>query len=187
MVKIKEIKKESREYYKVLVLEFEFRSIPQKVSQRGDWGFGGRAKIKFTSYAVNDQELAVIKSELEKDDFNSVMKLIEGATDSSLKEIEKDINEILEEGKEKKEEKEEKKQNLEDTNPFKALFSGFKLSKKKDKKEWQSGEPIEPDSEYEKVMRSQAAIGARESCFTVFDVFKKSKGMPSHADPTQPL
>ncbi|MEK6847419.1 MAG: hypothetical protein AABY16_04605 [Nanoarchaeota archaeon] len=182
----KKIKKESREYSKILVLEFEFRSIPQKVSQRGDWGFGGRAKIKFTSYALNDQELKVIDEELKKDDFNSVMKLIEGATTDSLKQIEKDLNEILEEGKEKKEEKEDKKQRLEDINPFKSLFSGFKL-KKKDKKEWKLGEPIEPDSEYEKVMRSQAAIGARESCFSVFDIFKKSKGMPSHADPTRPL
>ena len=180
----KKIKKESRKYSKILVLEFEFRSIPQKVSQRGDWGFGGRAKIKFTSYALNNQELEVIKSELDKDDFNSVMKLIEGATSESLKQIEKDINEILDEGKEKKEE--EEKQSSDDTNPFKALFSGFKL-KKKNKKEWKLGEPIEPDSEYEKVIRSQAIIGSRENCFTVFDIFKKSKGMPSHADPTQPL
>ncbi len=182
----KKVKKESREYSKILVLEFEFRSIPQKVSQRGEWGFGGRAKITFTSYALNDQELKFIKEELKKDDFNSIMKLIEGATDKSLKEIQQDIDEILEEGKENNAEKEKSNLNSDDTNPFKALFSGFKL-KKKDKKEWKLGDIIEPDSDYEKVMRSQTAIASREICFTIFDVFKKSKGMPSHADPTTPL
>ncbi len=180
----KKIKKESREYSKILVLEFEFRSIPQKISQRGEWGFGGRAKINFTSYALNDQELQVIREELKKDDFNSVMKLIEGATDDSLKQIQKDIDEILEEKKEKKEEK--PRASLDDANPFKALFSGFKFNKK-EKKKWVTSDPIEPDNDYEKVMRSQAAISARETCFAIFDIFKKSKGMPSHADPTAPL
>lgn len=180
----KKIKKESREYSKILVLEFGFRSIPQKVSQRGEWGFGGRAKITFTSYALNDQELKVIEDELKKDDFNSVMKLIEGATDNSLKEIQKDIDELLGDNKEKKEVK--PILTSEDTNPFKALFSGFKFNKK-EKKVWKLGDIIEPDNDYEKVMRSQTAISARETCFTIFDVFKKSKGMPSHADPTTPL
>ncbi len=180
----KKVKKESRKYSKILVLEFEFRSIPQKVSQRGDWSFGGRAKINFTSYALNNQELEVIKNELKKDDFNSVMKLIEGATEGSLKEIQKDIDELLGDNKEKKEVK--PISTSDDTNPFKALFSGFKF-KKKEKKKWELSDPIEPDNDYEKVMRSQTAISARETCFAIFDVFKKSKGMPSHADPTTPL
>ena len=76
-------KANTRKYYKILVVEFEFRSIPQRVSQRGDWAFGGKTEIRFTSYGLNKDEMDVLKKELEKDDFNSVMKLIDGATDRS--------------------------------------------------------------------------------------------------------
>ena len=87
---------QTRKYYKFLVIDFEFRSIPQRVSQRGDWAFGGRVEIKFTSYGLNEDELKILKKELEKDDLGSALKLIQGATDDSLGQIQKDIDSILE-------------------------------------------------------------------------------------------
>ena len=170
----------TRGYKKVLIVEFDFRSIPQKVSQRGDWAFGGKADIKFTSYALNDEELKVLKDELDKDEMNLVMRLIQDVNEASLKELEKDIDSLLKEDDEKKEE-----YKSEDTNPFSALFKPlFEAFKPKNKEAPKTNDPskgIISDNEYEKVARSQAAIGARELCFTVFDVYKKSHNMPSHA------
>jgi len=185
----KKLNPKPRDYFPILILEFEFRSIPQKVSQRGDWAFGGRAKITFTSYALNNQELEALKKEVEEDDVESVFKLIQGATDDSLIQIQDDLNEILKSDEEKekeKKEKEKKQVSSDNTNPFSALFSGFSF-KKKEPEEWTPKKPIKPDNEYEKVIRSQAAIIARERCFVLFDILKKSKGMPSHPDPTEPM
>lgn len=172
----------TRKYSKVLIVEFEFRSIPQKISQKGDWAFGGKVNIKFTSYALNDEELEVLKKEIDKDDFQLISQLIEGATDSSLKEIEKDIDDILE-GKDKKE-KEKEKPKSDNSNPFSALFQplidALKPKSKGAIKTEDTSKGVNPDNEYEKVIRSQAALGARELCFTIFDVYKKAHGMPSH-------
>ncbi len=182
----KEIK--TREYKKILIVELDFRSIPQKVSQRGDWAFGGKTDVRFTSYALNDEELKVLKNELEKDDLNLVMKLIQGVNEESLKELEKDIDSLLKDDEEKKEEEidqEREEYKSEDTNPFSALFKplfeAFKSQSKEALKTKDITKGLIPDNEYEKVARSQAAIGARELCFIVFDVYKKSHNMPSHA------
>lgn len=175
----------SRKYYSILIVEFDFRSIPQRVSQRGDWAFGGKTEIKFTSYALNEQEIKVLKEELEKDDLGDAMKLIQGATDDSLKEIQKDLDELLEDKEKKKETK-----NSEDTNPFSALFSGlfsFLKSSKKDFKPEDLSKGIKPDNKYEEIIRSQAIIDARQKCFTVYDVYKKTHGMPSHSSPFEEI
>jgi len=45
--------KKVRKYIPFFTIEFKFRSIPQKVGQH--YAFGGRAEMKFTSYALNGQ------------------------------------------------------------------------------------------------------------------------------------
>jgi len=183
-----------RKYYKVLVLEFDFRSIPQKVSQR-DWAFGGKVDIKFTSYSLNEEELEVLKNEINKDDLKSVLELVDGATKESLDQIDKEIRaltegkedeDILKEDEEKEAEKKKKKEEYEKGDDFglKGLFSAFKF-KKKDKEKFDKKKTInpEPDNEYEAVVRSQCAIESRSLCFTVFDTYKKAHGMPSHNNP----
>ena len=182
-------KVKTRKYFKVLVLELDFRSIPQRVSQRGDWSFGGRVEIKFTSYALNEDELKVLEDEINNDDINTVLKLVDGVTDESMDQIRKDIDAIIqgkeeseiEEQNKKKKEEEEKKKNSNDDFGLNSFFSAFKFKKKEEKKDLTKGIP--PDNEYEKVVRSQAIIGAHQSCFTIFDTYKKAHGMPSHADP----
>ncbi len=180
----------TREYNKVLVVELDFRSIPQRISQKGDWSFGGKTDVAFTSYALNNEEIKVLKEELGRDDLNLVLKLIEGSTDESLKQIEKDIDAIIkedeeEEKKKKGEKTEEKKEVKKDDSitgifNFKPFWDSLKPKSKEAPKTKDPSKGILIDNEYEKVIRSQAAIGARESCFTVFDVYKKSHGMPSH-------
>ena len=169
----------TRKYFKVGVVEFNFRGLPNRVSQRGDWSFGGRTKIKFTSYSLNEQELKVLREEIGNDDFGDVMKLIEGATTETLEQMQKDIDEFLSED-EKKEDKKGKDE--EDTNPFSALFSFFSL-KPKEKKDEDLSKGIKPDSEYESIIRSQAIIDARDDIFTVFDIYKRAHGMPAYESP----
>ncbi|MCH7568098.1 MAG: hypothetical protein IIA87_01635 [Nanoarchaeota archaeon] len=169
-----------RKYMPFVVVELKFRGIPHRAGQH--YTFGGRTEIKFTSYALNDQELKVLKEEMEKDDFGEVMKLIEGATTESLEQIEKDIEEILED--KKTEDKKEKKKTG-DVNPFTALFSFLKTEKEKHPEE-ELPKVIKPDNEYEKIIRSQAIIAARDKCFLVFDIYKKAHAMPSYTTPFEP-
>jgi hypothetical protein len=169
-----------RKYSPLAIVEFDFRGIPQKVGQH--YTHGGKTTIKFTSYALNNQELKVLKEEMDKDDLGEAMKLIQQTTEDSLERIEEDVKEFLEPTK--KESSEEKE--TDDTNPFTSLFSFLKTSKKKERKEDLS-KGIKSDTSHEKVIRSQAIIDAREKCFTVFDIYKKAHRMPSHASPFEPL
>ncbi len=175
-------RKKVRTYIPFFILELKFRGIPQKVGQH--YTFGGRAEVKFTSYALNEDELKVLKDQLEKDDVDDVMGLIQGATQDSLEQLQDDIEEFLEEKESKKNKKPKKKvsKKEEDLNPFTALFSFFKREEKSD-----NPLIIKPDTDYEKVLRSQASIVARERSFLVFEVYKKAHGMPSYDTPFDPI
>ena len=110
-----------RKYTPITIIEFSFRTAPDRSDQRGGYGFRGKVKLEFTSFALNDDELAVLKQQLEEDDFGEVYRFIEGATEQSLGEIRADLDELLGEGSGMIVKKNEKKS--EDTNPFTALFS----------------------------------------------------------------
>lgn len=169
-----------KKYNPIVIVEFKFRGIPSKQGQH--YTFGGVTEIVFTSYALTDQELKKFNEEVDKDNFKEVMQMIEGITTESIGELQEEIDQYLGEidGKEKKE---ETPKNNEDTNPFSALFSFFKS----DKKAKENNNEITPDNNYEKTLRSQAIIIAREKCFAVFDVYKKAHGMPSHTSPYEAL
>jgi len=170
-----------RKYSPLAIVEFGFRGIPQKVGP--NYVHGGKTTIKFTSYALNDQELKVLKKEMDNDDLGEAMKLIQQTTEGSLEKIEENVKEFLEP---KKGESTKSESKGEDINPFTSLFSFLKNPKKKEGKE-ELSKGIKSDSSHEKVIRSQAIIDAREKCFTVFDVYKKAHRMPSHASPFEPI
>lgn len=170
----------ARKYSSVVVVDLRFRGIPQRAAQ--GYSFGGRTEATFTAFGLNEEEIKLLKKEIEKDSFNDVLSLIEGATTQSLEEVKKDIESFLNEGKEQK--KEEKKPIDEDINPFSGLFdpifSWFDSSKKKkSKKEEEKKEALRSDDLYEKVIRSQAIIEARDKCKTLFDTYKKAHQMPA--------
>ncbi len=173
-----------REYYSIVVVDFHFRGIPQKAGQH--YLFGGKATVNFQAYALNEDELKLLKKEMENSDVNDAFKLIEGITTESIDELQSDIDHYLQ-GKEKPEEKNQEEQNQEDTNPFSALFSGFtdlfKSKNSKKDKEINSADNIKKDSYGEKLVRKIAANTASETCFTIFDVYKKAHGMASHDSP----
>ncbi len=168
-----------RKYFPIVIVEFSFRGIPQKSGQH--YVFGGKANIKFTSYALNEDELDVFSKAWEESTVMDVMKYIQGATEESLAEIADDVKKFIEEDKK---EDENKKKVSEDINPFTALFSFLKPNEKKEKeKNKAKSNSIRPDSEYEKIVRSQAILDARGKCWTVFDIYKRAHRMPAHQDP----
>lgn len=172
---------ETRKYFQLLLVEFKFRGIPQRAGQ--GFTFGGRTEVTFTGFSLNDQELDVFKKEMEKAEFGDVLGLIEGATQDSLDQIQKDIDEFLEDKKTDEKDKEEEKARYEDdVNPFTSLFNFFSSDKKKKdekKDDKDKKKEIKPDDQYERVLRSQAILAARDMCKTIFETYKKAHQMPS--------
>jgi len=107
-----------RKYWPIGIIEFKFRSTPEKVG--GHHRYSGKVEVTFTSYSLNEDEIATLKRELEKDDDLNAMSFIEGATGESLTHIAEEVEDFLEDKKVETKEKEEKGK---DTNPFSALFS----------------------------------------------------------------
>ena len=178
--------KGTRKYHSCVLVDFKFRSIPQRAGQ--GYAFGGKADVSFYGFSLNDEELKILEKAVSEDEFKGMLSLIEGTTTQSLMEIEKDINEFLEGEKTEEQKKEEakkakEKENSEDSNPFSALISFFKPKEKNEEgkkdKEIDMKKLLKPDDRYEKVLRSQAIVGARDSCNTIFETYKKAHQMPS--------
>jgi len=70
----KKMEKNIRKYYSVVVLDFNFRGIPSKTGQH--YTFGGLAEVEFKAYALNDEELMLLKDKLSDSDLNSALKLV---------------------------------------------------------------------------------------------------------------
>ena len=88
-------KKKIRRYNAILVAEVKFRSVPDRTAQQGGYTFRGKLELTFTSYALNDEEIDLVRKELEKDDIGDLYEVIQGATDESLGKLQTDIDEIL--------------------------------------------------------------------------------------------
>ena len=171
-----------RKYHPIVFVDFNFRGIPGKAGQH--YVFGGKAEVTFKAYALNEEELKLLKDELENSDLADSLKLIQGMTDDSLEKLKFDINEILND-----EETSKEKINSEDTNPFTALFSFFKSSKPKIKKDAEADakaklkllkeKGVKPESYTEKYVRNLAEAEAINTCFNVFEIYKKAHGMAS--------
>ncbi len=170
--------KSRRDYYSCVLIDFVFRGVPQRVSQRGDYSFGGRTDVIFRGYALNQEELEKLDEELEKSDIYDALKLIEGTTTESLENLREEIEFFLEE---KDEEKQETKKSEDSSNPFLALIGHYN---KKNEKETSSKEKklieIKKDNWIEKNhLRRVASEEAKAKAFKFFDIYKKAHGMPT--------
>lgn len=171
---------QKRDYFNCVLVDFRFRGIPQRVSQQAHYVFGGKAEVTFSAYALNSDELDKLNEEVEKEEIGDVFSLVEGITTESLGQLRDDIEFFLEEKKE-----EEK---LKDTsNPFIALVGGYnkKPEAKKEAKKDESKEKkiiiVNPDNWIEKThLRTLASQAAEDIAFKLFDIYKKSHGMPSY-------
>lgn len=167
-----------RSCYPVVIVELKFTGIPERFSQQGGYGFRGRAELIFTSYTLNDDEMKVLKQELERDDLQDILGSVEGTTEKSLNEIQDDIEEFL--GEKPLPEK-KKKKSSEDTNPFSALFSFGSSEEKKEEKKSNPNLPkkITPDTDYEKAVRNRVIVTSRRECKKIYTSFKGNYGMPT--------
>lgn len=172
----------TRAYYACVLVEFRFRGIPQKISQQPHYTFGGRAEISFKPYALSEDELYKLTEELESSDLGDVLRLIQGATDDSLEQIQDEINFFLEE-EEIPSEKSKNYEQLKDTsNPFLALIGKYdsKPAVKEKNTNKKQKTILKPETYAEKeYVRPLAAEMAKDLAFKFFDIYKKAHGMPS--------
>lgn len=151
-----------RPYYACILVDFAFRGIPQRVSQAGHYAFGGRVDVSFKAFALNEDELKVFKKQLEKEDFYDAIRLVQATTEESILQMTEDIAHFLEEDKEEKKEKKKKEE--------------------KKEKEPELGK-IKKDNFEESIIRAFAEQQAASLCFKIYDIYKKSHGMASFAEP----
>ncbi|MFH1358988.1 MAG: hypothetical protein ABIH37_03815 [archaeon] len=176
-------KKKIRKYYYVLIVDFNFIGIPSKAGQH--YVFGGKADMHFKSYSLNEEEINLLKYKLNEQDLENALGLVEGMTKDSLEALQLDIDEFLDDDKEEKEKPI-------DVNPFSAIFSAFKSSKKptpktkEEEKEVHNKKMkalaktgIKKDSYIEAYVRNVAIAKAMDVGFGIYDNFKKNMGMAS--------
>jgi len=175
--------KNLRKYYSVVFVDFNFRGVPSKIGQHH--AFGGKANVTFKAYALNEDEIELLKDKLSGSDLEDSLKLVQGMTEDSLKELKLDIEEFLDDEGDKAEEKSV----AEDINPFTALISFKKKEKKSDEDKTKQKQEdkikklkekgIKKDNYAEKYIRNLAEANAINACYTVFDIYKKAHGMAS--------
>ena len=187
--------------YACIEVDIEFRSVPQAFrSQTGsNYIHAGRIDLTFKSYKMTESDLKKFSELKDKED----LELIEGMTETSLKELEEDIKKYIEEGTVTEEEKDKQvlllrkmlreitdkdtrkkiekkikelksgKRSFE--NPFSGIGSGFKdMFSGFDNLNIFSNKT----NDYIKEMvRSEAGKKAETLCFTLYEVFKKSRRM----------
>ncbi len=176
--------KQNRDYFGCVLVEFKFRGIPQRVIQQSHYVFGGRAEVDFTGYALNSEELDMLNQEIEKSDIGDVFGLIEGVTTDSLDQLKGDIEYFLDEEK-----TEQPSIQKDQSNPFMALVGGYDKSSKPSAPKNKVDETkekkminIRQDTWIEKThLRTLASNNAKDMAFRLFDVYKKSHGMPSYS------
>ncbi len=186
------LKKQKRNYYVCILVDFYFRGIPQRVSsQQAHYTFGGKTNVTFKAYVLNDDELEKLNQELSKSDLEDVFGLIEGATTDSLGRLQEEIDSFLNEKEIDEAVKEKKKSN--EVNPFLALIGVYNPKgasekkseksegKKESEKKTEKEKLIKKDSWIEaELIRPLVAKKASETAFNLFNTYKKAHGMASY-------
>ncbi len=160
--------------FSVLILEFKFRAAPERTAG-GAYGYRGRFELTLTSYALNADELAALRRELDRDNLDTTLRALGGDSGKAITELIKQV-ETLVAGPVK-----EKEPEPDDPNPFTSLFAFKKTFGGESKKIETGGETPEPvirDSEIEQVIRSQAILDARRRCLQLYNRCKSVLKMP---------
>ncbi len=166
-----------KDYYSCVVISLNFRGMPQKVTQQ-HYGFGGKVEIVFDSYALNDKELELIEKKKGEQDLEDGLSFLAENTEDTLNELKEDLDKLLGDD-EKKEEKKKEEKKQDDINPFSALVGLFKSDKKKKDDKVEKVGDLKKDNWVEDLVRKNARDSAKGSLYTIYDVYKKSHGMPS--------
>jgi hypothetical protein len=145
----------------ILVIELKIRGAPERTPGVA-YGHRGRIELVLTSYALNEEELAVVRGGVGRDALREVIGVVDGNAAGALSEIVEEIKGLVP-GPPKAE------QEPEDTNPFTALldFRKPEATSAADRERDSTNpcpQPIRGDSDIEKVIRSQAILEARRRC-----------------------
>jgi len=167
-----------RKFYPCIFIDFKFRCYSTQQLPHP-----GRVDIGFKAYALNEDEYILFKEKLKEEDMKLLFGMAESLTESSLSQLHKDIDYFL--AKPSKEEKPKPKFFLAE------IFAPEKKKEKTDEeKEKEEKEKIEklkkgiaPDTYEEEIVRAYTEYKAAESCFKIYDTFKKSKGMATFPNP----
>lgn len=171
--------KPKRQFYEVILMDFNFRGMPQRTQQ--GYVAGGKATITYRGYVLNDDEIKEIYEAFDKSDVHNAMNFIDGVAKESLDHLTEDIDFFLSDEKEEKEKKEKKDKSSDTSNPFVALFGGYGGSnpfgglfgkKSKDKKVSSFDLNMEKKYIIPHVGRSAVA-----TTFQLFEIYKKVHGM----------
>ena len=173
------LERKRRKYYQMILVGFEFRGLPQRISQRGDYGFGGRIRITMDAYALNEDEKKILEKKIKDDNQDFAFKLIEDASTNPLNQLKEDLDRFLGDKEEKKKEEAKKKED----NPFSALWNIFKFSKANDKKGEIDVKLLKADSYIEQYFRNLASNSAKGTVFAIYDIYKKAHGQASSPEP----
>ena len=158
----------------VVVVEFNLRMAPKAV-ERGSFVYRGRAKISLSSYALTDEELTILIKEIARDELRDLIGAVEGRMAENVDGVLSAINEALGD-----EDKQPKTPNENETNPFTALFSLIQSFIR-----WLAGGGTKamrgpkPDSDVERVIRSESILQARYTCRALYDAFKRMIHAPT--------
>jgi len=155
---------------------------------------GGKIDMTFDAYALNDEEVAAAKKLLEDDDVAKSLEFSGDIAGDALKTLKDDLDYFLM-SKEEKDAADAASQGrrsqvagreVEDINPFAALFGFGKKNKEEVKKVEEKVvvvKDIKKDNFVEKMMRAKAAETAADWLYLVYDIYKKSHGMASAEAP----
>lgn len=163
-----------------VIISLRFRAVPER-TKAGGYGYRGRADLTFTSYALNEDELAVFRRELQRSKWGEVLGLLEQSTSANLDALLNDLDELL---AEKPSAPSQPVSASEDTNPFSALVSCIKFFTSDPSKSEVSPptEPLRPDRDIERVLRSFALLEARTRCLELYQQQKRTREMPVLGD-----
>jgi len=161
--------KPKRDYYSCVVVELSFRGLPSRTPQ-GHFTFGGKTDVEFKAFTLNSEELEIFNKKVNEAEWAETLKLIQGTTDDSMKQIQEDIDHFIQE------DKEEKKVEMTLLGPKEIKP---KKEEKKPKKEVKKLElkDIKKDNHEESLMRNLVEIGAAETCFKIYNIYKKTHDM----------
>lgn len=160
----------------MLIVEIKFRAIPER-TKSGAYAYRGRAELRFTSYALNEDELTILRRELNRSEWGEVLGMLETNLSGSLKALLNDLDELLVEPKEVH--LTPKSEKSPDPNPFTALFDFSDWFTRRDGKAIaQIIEPLKPDTEPEAVIRSLSLLAARQRCLEIYNRSKETFKLP---------
>ncbi len=147
-----------RNYFSLVLVEFTSRvSAPQKGQ-----GISGRTEVNLASYALNEQEMEILMDELGKDNLRCALEALGGIAPSRIQQIEEDLKAVFVNHSESKEE----------GGWLACLWPWGRKNRKADR-----SKDIPPDSSFERIARSEAALCARKMCRALYLEMKGQLGM----------